>query len=95
MDSSLTLWWVIFLNVLVVDVLLWIFGFILDVSRDGRLRLHTIAALLLYVVLGMFIGWRIAAAFWLAGFWVYAIFASAFLARVPASVVHAEDPNSL
>ena len=47
----------------------------LDIGSDGRFRLLTSAALLLYVVLGMVLGWGIAAAIWFAGLWIYAIIA--------------------
>ena len=73
MDPNLTLWLTCFLIVVVLDVVLFATGFLLDVSPDTRFRLLSSAALLLYVVLGMVLGWGIAAAIWFAGIWVYGI----------------------
>jgi hypothetical protein len=75
MDPNLTLWQVFFLFALVVDVILWTLGLRVAVSPDGKFRLFTTAALLLYVVLGMLVGWGIAAAIWFAGLWICAIIA--------------------
>ena len=77
MDPNLTLWWTFFLIALVLDVVLWGLGFLLDVRPDGRFRLLTSASLVLYVVLGMVLGWGIAAAIWFACLWIYAIIAGA------------------
>lgn len=77
MDSNLTLWWTFFLIALVLDILLWALGFLVVVGPDGRFRLFAAAALLLYVVLGMILGWGNAAAIWFSGFWIVAIVAGA------------------
>ncbi len=70
---NLTLWWTFFLIALFLDVVLWASGFLLDIGPDGRFRLLISAGLLLYVVLGMVLGWGIATAIWFAGLWIYAI----------------------
>ena len=75
MDPNPTLWWTFFLIALFLDVVLWASGFLLDIGPDGRFRLLTSAGLLLYVVLGMFLGWGIATAIWFSGLWIYAIIA--------------------
>ena len=75
MDSNLTLWWTFFLITLGLDVLLWALGFLAVVGPDERFRLFAAAALLLYVVLGMILGWGVAAAIWFSGFWIVAIVA--------------------
>jgi hypothetical protein len=77
MDPNLTLWWTFFLTALVLDGVLWSLGFLIDVGQDGRFRLLSSAALLLYVVLGMVLGWGIAAAIWFVGLWIFAIIACA------------------
>jgi hypothetical protein len=80
MDPHLTPWWMFFWFALVVDVVLWILGFRIDVGPDARFRLFATAALLLYIVLGMLVGWGIAAAIWFAGLWICAIIAGSALA---------------
>ena len=75
MDPGQMLWWTFFVIALVLDVALWAMGLLLDVGSDSRLRLLMVAAVLLFVVLGMFFGWAIAAAIWFVGLWIYAIIA--------------------
>jgi hypothetical protein len=76
-DPNVLLWWVVFCVLVIVDVLFWILGIVLDSGSGGRFRALTTAALLLYVVLGMVVGWGIAAVICLVGLWVFAVIANA------------------
>jgi hypothetical protein len=77
MAPNQLLWWVLFSIVSIVDLTLWTLGFLLNVGPDGRFRLLATAAMLFYVVLGMLVGWGVAAAIWFVGLWIYAIIVGA------------------
>ncbi len=76
MDVTLNLWWTCFLIALVLDIVLWASAVLLVARPDGRFQLLVSAAIVLYVVLGMLLGWGIAAAIWFVGLWILAIIAS-------------------
>ena len=67
---------------LALDAMLWATGLLLDVSADSRFRLLSGAVILLYVPLGLVIGFGWGSAIWFGGMWVYAILAG--LGRSPA-----------
>ncbi len=75
MDPNLTLWWGFFLSVLVLDVVLWSLALLVDAGPEGRFRLSALAAVLVYVLLGLVLGWGVAAAIWCGGLWLWAIIA--------------------
>jgi hypothetical protein len=75
MDPYQLIWWMVFGLVLIVDIILWTVGLLLDFGPDGRFRLLVTAAMLLFAVLGMAIGWMWAAIIWFIALWVYAILA--------------------
>jgi hypothetical protein len=75
MDATLNLWWTCFLIALVLDIVLWSLAFLLVVGPDARFRLLTAAAIVLYVILGMILGWGFAAAIGAVALWILAIIA--------------------
>lgn len=75
--------WALLLGMIGVDVALWGMGCVMDVSSDTRFRLLAAAAIVLYLILGMLLGWSWASAICLAGIWIWAIVATAAKATTP------------
>jgi hypothetical protein len=73
MDPNLVLWWLCLSLVAVLDVVLWSLGFLVDAHPDTRFRLFSGAAVLAFVVIGMLLGFAVAAAMLFVALWIFAI----------------------
>jgi hypothetical protein len=75
MDANLVLWWLCLSLVAVLDVVLWSLGFLMEAHPDTRFRLFSGAAALAFVVLGMLLGFAVAATILFVALWIFAIVA--------------------